>query len=49
MTPTNNLRWVKRKYYDPDVISPCYKLVLQQWWTDTYGKGEWRDVPIEQD
>lgn len=60
MIPTDKLRWFQFHLGDPDarkhpnaIIAPqstyAHAMVLQQWWTDTYGRGEWRDVPVEQD
>ena len=56
MTPTNKLRFVKRKapgrtmesgtgYYLSEVLEVR---VLQQWWEEFGGRGEWRDVPLEE-
>ena len=61
MTPTNRLRFVKRKapgrtmesgtgYYLSEVLEVR---VLQQWWEPEYPgsawSGEWRDVPMEEE
>ena len=61
MTPTNRLRFVKRKapgrtmesgtgYYLSEVLEVR---VLQQWWEPHYPgsavAGEWRDVPLEEE
>ena len=51
MTPTNKLRWVPIEKGSED-------LVLQQWWSNAVNvkmgpthmvKGEWRDVPTEEE
>lgn len=55
--PSMSLRFVERK--EQSNLTPDGKIlpinisrtvshnVLQQYWTDTYGRGEWRDIPIE--
>lgn len=57
MTPTTKFRWALREYQtvaNQDFYGNQQKIiattkVLQQWWTDTYGRGEWRDVPEERE
>lgn len=54
--PTMALRFVEREeesnltsdgqMLPPDVVRVIKRRVLQQHWTDTYGRGEWRDVPM---
>lgn len=53
MTPTNELRFVRRTM-DPDTTRSTLRLILQQKWAETdvmmaFRKGatyEWRDVPV---
>jgi hypothetical protein len=33
----------------PGIIRMIKRRVLQQFWTDTYGGGEWRDIPLADD
>ena len=50
MKPTAKLRFIQRQVE----IDGDHKLtyILQQWWESGWGsseKGEWRDVPLEQE
>ena len=50
MKPTAKLRFIERQVD----INGDHKLIriLQQWWESGWGKsdkGEWRDVPLEQE
>ena len=57
LQPTMTLRFVEREeeshlsadghLLPHDVVRVITRRVLQQHWTDTYGRGEWRDVPLE--
>jgi hypothetical protein len=40
-----SLRLIRDKDWIHDE-QPVITLTLQQWWTDTYGRGEWRNVPV---
>ncbi len=48
MTPTNKLRFVRRKVQDRTFGDGIvrYERILQQWWESEAG-GEWRDIPVE--
>ena len=56
LQPTMALRFVEReeeshltadgRLLPHDVVRVIKRRVLQQYWTDTYGSGEWRDVPL---
>jgi hypothetical protein len=49
MIPTNKLRFVERVGpFDQFGNRPTI-LVLQQWWEGSRGRGEWRDVPLEEE
>lgn len=55
MKPTLNLRWHDSEYKgqkgSPIRTESNYGeqgfLVLQQWWENKDGKGEWRDIPTD--
>ena len=58
MTPTNRLRFVEREVivYIPmlEGLSRKPVKILQQWWHENdepppSSRGEWRDVPLEQE
>lgn len=50
MTPTNRLRFVEREVASPRWPNILKKVrVLQQWWEEFGGRGEWRDVPLEEE
>ena len=56
LQPTMALRFVEREgvsnltadgqVLPPDVMRMFKRHVLQQHWTDTYGRGKWLDVPM---
>lgn len=51
MFPTNKLRWININNVVPDINitgpDPISMPTLQQYWEDSQGNGEWRDVPTE--
>ena len=54
LQPTNKLRFVEREVIvdpHPTHATASQVRILQQWWEKqlTWGAGEWRDVPIEQE
>ena len=51
MILTNRLRFVERKDFTDDPANPVTRRVLQQWWQSVHhpDKGEWRDVPLEEE
>jgi len=49
MKPTVHLRWVRKPViveHGPTWVKESVQPVLQQWWQDECGNGEWRDVAL---
>jgi hypothetical protein len=56
MKPTAKLRWREPKTDKEEQEFPCIEnrsgwvtslVILDQWWEDENGKGEWRPIPCE--